>query len=242
MLVLDDATAQKIPFPWSPVGQPGRVSASNGRIGGALRLRPGDTDENVDLEQIDLEHGPAGVRQGVFLPVDRVRTFHGDVWARIFTGQAAAQGTIEVGIRRRLAKPGRPAGERLAFAALPIRGGDWKEVPYRWELAEGAVDPGEPVDVYLRWLPGIGPAEDLLVDRFFLYPDDAIGIFDPQVIRLARDWPVPLLRWPGGNFASAYHWRDGVGMKTGGPPARTRPGPGWNTTSSAQANLSSCAA
>lgn len=26
--------------------------------------------------------------------------------------------------------------------------------------------------------------------------------------------PVPIVRWPGGNFASQYHWRDGIGPRT----------------------------
>jgi alpha-L-arabinofuranosidase len=56
------------------------------------------------------------------------------------------------------------------------------------------------------------------------------GVFDP-----GRRWPtsaasgatswtpcaprgVPVLRWPGGNFASGYHWADGVGP----PEARPR--------------------
>jgi alpha-N-arabinofuranosidase len=49
------------------------------------------------------------------------------------------------------------------------------------------------------------------------------GVYDPQspladkngfrqdVIEAMRRIHVPILRWPGGCFASAYHWRDGVG-------------------------------
>lgn len=49
------------------------------------------------------------------------------------------------------------------------------------------------------------------------------GIFDPtcskaephgfrvDVIQAAKKIKCPLLRWPGGNFASAYHWMDGIG-------------------------------
>src|SRR5512133_387605 len=34
---------------------------------------------------------------------------------------------------------------------------------------------------------------------------------------MAREWTVPLLRSPSGNFASTYHWQDGIG------PAERRP-------------------
>jgi len=49
------------------------------------------------------------------------------------------------------------------------------------------------------------------------------GVFDPgsrlsdkggfrtDVIEALRELRVPIVRWPGGCFASAYHWRDGVG-------------------------------
>lgn len=51
------------------------------------------------------------------------------------------------------------------------------------------------------------------------------GIFDPgselsdkngfrmDVIEAMRELKVPIVRWPGGCFASAYHWYDGVGGK-----------------------------
>ncbi len=34
-----------------------------------------------------------------------------------------------------------------------------------------------------------------------------------DVIAAIRDWGPEFLRWPGGNFASAYHWQDGVGER-----------------------------
>lgn len=56
------------------------------------------------------------------------------------------------------------------------------------------------------------------------------GILDPDhptaddegvrrdVLDAVRAWSPTVIRWPGGNFASGYHWRDGVGE------AATRPG------------------
>ncbi len=55
------------------------------------------------------------------------------------------------------------------------------------------------------------------------------GIYDPassqadeegfrkDVIEAGRSLNVTILRWPGGNFASGYHWEDGIG------PRETRP-------------------
>jgi len=45
---------------------------------------------------------------------------------------------------------------------------------------------------------------------------DARG-FRLDVLKAARSLHIPILRWPGGNFVSGYHWLDGVG------PAADRP-------------------
>jgi alpha-N-arabinofuranosidase len=41
---------------------------------------------------------------------------------------------------------------------------------------------------------------------------DADG-FRQDVLEAARALRMPLLRWPGGNFVSGYHWQDGIGPK-----------------------------
>lgn len=46
---------------------------------------------------------------------------------------------------------------------------------------------------------------------------DANG-FRKDVLDAARKLNVTLLRWPGGNFSSNYHWRDGIGPRDARPP------------------------
>jgi alpha-N-arabinofuranosidase len=41
---------------------------------------------------------------------------------------------------------------------------------------------------------------------------DARG-FRQDVLEAARPLGIPILRWPGGNFVSGYHWQDGVGPR-----------------------------
>ena len=45
---------------------------------------------------------------------------------------------------------------------------------------------------------------------------DANG-FRTDVIKEVRDLGVPIVRYPGGNFVSCYHWLDGVGPKKDRP-------------------------
>ena len=51
------------------------------------------------------------------------------------------------------------------------------------------------------------PGDRMRVD--FTGTADAVDGMDPEMIELARDLRTPLVRF-GGNFTSAYHWRDGV--------------------------------
>jgi alpha-N-arabinofuranosidase len=34
-----------------------------------------------------------------------------------------------------------------------------------------------------------------------------------DVLEAARNLRIPILRWPGGNFVSGYHWTDGIGLR-----------------------------
>jgi alpha-N-arabinofuranosidase len=54
---------------------------------------------------------------------------------------------------------------------------------------------------------------------------DAKG-FRTDVLEAAQGLQSPILRWPGGNFASGYHWEDGVGPKDRRP---VRAELAWNT-------------
>jgi alpha-N-arabinofuranosidase len=42
--------------------------------------------------------------------------------------------------------------------------------------------------------------------------------FRKDVLTAAKDLNVTQLRWPGGNFSSNYHWRDGIGPRDQRPP------------------------
>jgi hypothetical protein len=44
------------------------------------------------------------------------------------------------------------------------------------------------------------------------------GGFHRDVLDASRSLGVTLLRWPGGNFSSNYHWRDGIGPRDQRPP------------------------
>lgn len=53
-----------------------------------------------------------------------------------------------------------------------------------------------------------------------LMPADNISGFNAGMIRLLKELGIGIARWPGGNFVSAYDWRDGVGDRDKRPPRR----------------------
>ena len=62
-------------------------------------------------------------------------------------------------------------------------------------------------------------AGTLWIGRASLMRSDSIHGFRKDVIEsIDKNWTPSWLRWPGGNFASAYHWQDGIGDRDKRPP------------------------
>jgi alpha-N-arabinofuranosidase len=57
-----------------------------------------------------------------------------------------------------------------------------------------------------------------------LMPAENVHGWRSDVVEAVRQLRPPILRWPGGNFVSAYHWEDGVGPRDRRP---TRHDPVW---------------
>ena len=89
----------------------------------------------------------------------------------------------------------------------------------------------------------IAKIDDRVYGAFLEHLGRAIytGIYEPEhpsanadgmrgdVIQLVRDLKVPIVRYPGGNFVSAYNWEDGVGPREQRP---TRLDLAWHTSES----------
>jgi alpha-N-arabinofuranosidase len=58
-----------------------------------------------------------------------------------------------------------------------------------------------------------------------LMPADNIKGMRADVLALIKKLNPPITRWPGGNFVSGYHWKDGIGDRDRRPPRWER---AWN--------------
>ena len=59
---------------------------------------------------------------------------------------------------------------------------------------------------------------DFHIGAVSLMPADNVSGFKAATLRLLKEQGIGIARWPGGNFVSAYDWRDGIGDPISGPP------------------------
>jgi len=178
-----------LPLPWEPLdyGQGARYEPRWNDAANASR----------SLLIMALPGRQTGVRQRVYLPVQRVLRYTGSLYARHLSGPAE----LEVSLRRR-------SGPEtvLARAAVPLAGREWARYEFALALSERQLARLEPADFVIA----LSDEARILIDQVFLFPADHVEGMDPDMIALARALKTPLVRF-GGNFTSGYHWRDGIG-------------------------------
>ena len=159
-------------------------------------------------QRITVPGSEAGIRQSTYLPAHRILSYTASFHAR---GQAES-------IRISLAKAS--SDQVLAQAEVTGLTDDWSAYTADLQLPADSLKKGEAVEFRVG-LPNRG---QVWIDQAFLFPDDHISGFDPDVIQILKESRLPLLRYPGGNFVSGYHWRDGVGPVDKRP---VLPNPAW---------------
>jgi len=186
--------ARGIAFPWVPCGQ--------GEAAFELdKAEPfnSETSQRVAVASVP-KGGAVGIAQPICLPLHRVRDYDLSLAARSKEGEAP----LLVALRR-----GTPDGAVVARGTLRVAGPLWAKHRLRLSLPEGKYERGE---VFSITIALTSPAT-IWLDEAELFPADSVAGFDPDAVRLWREARLPLLRYPGGNFASGYHWQDGVGPR-----------------------------
>ena len=216
-----------LPLGWAPLGWARAVRPCVGRLGDGVLVEgmvgsAGTLHRTVAM----LDEAP-GLRQGIRVPTGRCRALVVDVVARTTVGR----GTLEIVVRRRGPGPhgpGHRVGEVLDRSTAIVDDGPWAATRHRLEVPTDLA-PGQLVDLFVRWHGTPADADPsratcVVVDRVSAMPADHVDGFDPDVLAIARAARISEVRWPGGNFASHYHWRDGIGPAELRP---TRPNHAW---------------
>ncbi len=186
---LERASQMGLPFPWEPLDytQGSRYEPRWSESANAAR----------SLLVMGLPSGETGVRQRVYLPAHRVRSYVGSLHARHVSGPAE----IEFSVRGR----NRPE-EVLTKASVSLKGAGWFRYEFGLELPQGKLARLDPADFVLA----VRNETRVVIDQVFLFPADHVEGMEPEMVEMIRALKSPLMRF-GGNFTSGYHWRDGVG-------------------------------
>lgn len=171
-----------------------------------LRVRWLEASSRYVAEVTSLEGGGC-LATGVWLPLHRTQQFELTLRAR---AEPAARVRVEL-----VTSEGQPVG--TAEALLPERWISWQG---RIGANADGHQPGQPYQLRICL-----PPETLVqLDAVLLFPADHVDGWEPEVVDYMRRARLPMLRFPGGNFASGYHWEDGVGPWQDRP---VRPNPAW---------------
>ena len=185
------ASEMALPLPWEPL-----------RYAQGSRYAPQWNDAANSYRSLLLMALPdkqTGIRQKVYLPVHRVSHYVGSVYLKPVSGP----GQIEVSLRER-----NNADRVFDRREIQIGGTGWQRYEFALDLLPHQIEPLEPADFVIA----ASHETRVLIDQASLLPGDNIAGMDPEVIEMSRELKTPIVRF-GGNFTSAYHWRDGAGPR-----------------------------
>jgi alpha-N-arabinofuranosidase len=153
-------------------------------------------------QRVETKAPRLGIAQWIWLPLHRVRSYEIEVLAR-----STAPATLLIALES-------DEHESSARAEAAIRGlaPEWRCATNRLEVPAHV-----PADRPFRLVLRVEAPGAIVLAHVFLRPTDHVQGADADVVRLLRESRLPLLRWPGGNFVSGYHWEDGIG------PVEARP-------------------
>lgn len=147
----------------------------------------------------------AGLRQRD-LGVKAGLRYDGYVWAKPLNGKASLEVTLVWG-------PG--AGDR-ASTKVNFSGKDYAKQTVSFTPT---VTTEKGASLEIKVLSG-----DVLLGPPSLMPSDNVKGMRADTVALLKQLKGTVYRWPGGNFASGYDWRDGIGDRDRRPP---RKNPAW---------------
>jgi alpha-N-arabinofuranosidase len=140
-----------------------------------------------------------GIRQKVYLPVYRVSHYVGSVYLKLVSGP----GQVDVSLRER-----NNADHVFDRREIQVRANGWQRYDFALDVSPHQIEPLEPADFVIA----ASNETRMLIDQASLLPGDNIDGMDPEMIEMSRELKTPIVRF-GGNFTSAYHWKDGIGPR-----------------------------
>lgn len=188
---LSRSSEMALPLPWEPLdyAQGARYAPEFNDAANSYR----------SLLVMALPEKETGVRQKVYLPVHRVRRYQGSIFIKHVSGP----GEAEVSLRER-----NRADKIFVSRKIQLNRSDWQRYEFELDLTPNQLRPLQPSD----FVVAVSNETRVLIDQASLLPADSVDGMDPDMVAMSRDMKTSIVRF-GGNFTSAYHWRDGVGPR-----------------------------
>jgi len=180
-----------LPLPWEPL-----------RYAQGSRYAPQWNDAANSYRSLLLMALPdkqTGIRQKVYLPIHRVSHYVGSIYLKRVSGP----GQVEVSLRER-----NNTDHVFDRREIQVRATDWQRYDFALDVPAHQIEPLEPADFVIA----ASDETRVLIDQASLLPGDNVDGMDPEMIEMSRELHTPIVRF-GGNFTSAYHWRDGTGPR-----------------------------
>ncbi|MGI8991221.1 MAG: alpha-L-arabinofuranosidase C-terminal domain-containing protein [Bryobacteraceae bacterium] len=178
-----------LPLPWEPLDY---------SQGSRYEPRWNDAANSArSLLVMALPGKQTGVRQRVYLPAYRTLKYIGSLYVKHVGGPPE----VEVSLRGR----NRP-DKIFARQQIHLTGPNWARYDFKLDVPAGQIAPLEPADFVIA----LSDESRALIDEAALLPADNVDGLDREMVDLSRNLKTPIVRF-GGNFTSAYHWRDGIG-------------------------------
>jgi len=174
--------------PFKPVGPAGTVAMDT------VRPFVGKHSPRIKLDGSE----PHGIQQSR-LRLGRGKTYEGRIY---LAGDAGAKVVVRL-------VWGTGAGDSQTVT-IPSLSPEYKKFPLKFTAA------ADTEDARLEIL-GTGSGT-FRVGTASLMPADNVQGFHSGMIRLFKEAGFKMFKWPGGNFVSAYDWRDGIGDRDQRPP------------------------
>lgn len=174
----------------------------------AVQASPDTGPHGGRAQRVQARNAGEGIAQWAWLPLHRIRQYEFELFIR-----SPDLTSLTVSIHPR--EESRPSGSAVV-----------KGVSRNWTRLSGtiALDGASPAESPYRVALTANSPGEFVIQRFLLHPADHIHGADPDVVQLLKDSHLPILRWPGGNFVSSYHWEDGIGPLENRP---THPNYAW---------------
>jgi alpha-N-arabinofuranosidase len=172
-----------------------------------VQLSPDTSPFGGRAQRIEVKEAEQGVAQWTWLPLHRQRRYELELMGRSPDVLALTVSLWD------------EEGKQICSTHLKALNTNWSRLHANLSVPPEAL----PDQRYKLAITADSPGQFVL-KHAFLRPVDHIDGADPDIVRLLKDSHLPLLRWPGGNFVSTYHWRDGVGPIAQRP---TRPNFAW---------------